>query len=333
MIRKGLKIILVVLFTWPFLANSQVTVDVKMDTNMLLIGDQTKFTLEANYPDSVFVRFPVFSDTIIDKLEIVDIAVPDTLHENNFFTVKHAYTVTSFDSGWYTIPPQPFTIGFPASDKVDTLHSLETYFGVITMPLDTANPNAIADIKAPVSAPVTFKEILPFAGGFIGLLLLAFVVYYLYKRLAKKEPVFVKKEKPKEPAHVIALRDLEQLTHEKLWQKGEVKQYYSELTEIVRRYIEDRFNKAALEQTTDEIIDEMRTVNEVDKVLKDGLFDLLVRADLVKFAKGQAVADENEQSLQFAYNFVNKTKPVVQLRDENSEPGKGDNTNVENSAN
>jgi hypothetical protein len=222
----GLFFILSVMLVIPQMSvQGQVAVSVKMDTSMLLIGDQTNVVFEASFPESAMVSMPEFSDTII---------------ENKSVLIRQKYLVTSFDSGWYEIPPVQFVVGFLSENRMDTLQSNSVYFGVMTMPIDTANADAITDIKVPIDAPITFKEVLPFAGIGLGVLLLAFLAYILYLKLTKKEPIFVKKEKPKEPAHIVAFRDLEALKEAKLWQKGQVKEYYSRLTEVVRVYIEDR---------------------------------------------------------------------------------------------
>ncbi len=301
-------------------AIAQVTLNVKMDTNMLLIGDQTKFSMQASFPKDVDVVFPVFSDTIIDKLEIISIAKPDTVVVDEIIKLTHAYTVTSFDSGWYEIPPLDFGIKWADSDLLDTIKSNPVYFGVITMPIDTANSDAITDIKAPLGAPITFKEIAPFAGVGLGVLLLAFLAYYLYMRFGKKEPIFVRKEKPKEPAHLIAFRNLDALRTEKLWQGGRNKAYYSGLTDVVRTYIEDRYSVPAMEQTTDEIRLALKNMSALEQGLKSELFEVLSRADFVKFAKATTMPDENEKSMEFAYRFVEKTKfePEVEAAEDSS---------------
>lgn len=313
--------LLLFLFSLTGSLKAQVLVEVKMDTNMMLIGDQTNVIFEASFPDSLQVDLPIFSDTIIDKLEILTISDIDTIRENSIIKIRQQYLVTSFDSGWYVIPPIDFALAFPALNRLDTLQSRPIYFGVSTMVLDTANADAVTDIKAPIDAPITLREILPFAGIAFGVLLVILLAYVLYLKFVKKEPIFVKKEKPKEPAHIIANRELDNLKSEKLWQKGHTKEYYSKLTEVVRVYIEDRFGILAMESTTDEIIDAFRISGDLTKELKDGLFDTLVQADFVKFAKANTLANENEQCLTFAYSFVAKTKPVEILRDEDENKG------------
>jgi hypothetical protein len=315
--RIGKNTVLLLLLFMCFIATkqavSQVTVQVKMDTSMMLIGDQTYVTFESVFPDTMSVNLPVFADTIIDKLEIVSISNIDTLVENERIKISQKYLVTSFDSGWYVIPPLDFTLSFPQVNRLDTLRSVPVYFGVLTMPIDTANADAITDIKAPIEAPITFKELVPYLGIGFGVLLLLFLAYLIYLKWSKKEPLFVKKEKPKEPAHLVAFRDLDNLKKELLWQKGLVKEYHSRLTEVLRVYIEDRFDILAMESTTDEIIGALKSGGQLDKELNQSLFNMLSRADFVKFAKASPLADENEQSLTFAYQFVNKTKPVEVL--------------------
>lgn len=295
---------------------AQITYGIKMDTNMLLIGDQTNITLEASFPDSIVVSLPVFSDTIIDKLEILDISDIDTILENNIYKISQKYLVTCFDSGWYEIPSANFMIGFASANYIDTVQSNPLYFGVMSMSLDTVNTDAITDIKNPIGAPITFKEILPFAGIGFGVLLLIFLIYIFYLKFAKKESIFVKKAIPKEAAHLIAFRSLDSLKDEKLWQQGRVKEYYSKLTEAVRVYIEDRYEIPAMESTTDEIIEAFKGDDFIDKELKSKLFDTLTSADFVKFAKATPLPDENERSLDFAYQFVTKTKVVEVVPEE-----------------
>jgi hypothetical protein len=301
----------------PILGKAQASMEVKMDTNMLLIGDQTYLTLQVQHPANYTVEFPLFSDTVINTLEVLDVLPVDTLQAENLFTITHKYLVTSFDSGWYKIPELDFVFKQNQSAYPDTFQSQPVYFGVMTMPLDTVNTNVITDIKAPIEAPLTFKEILPLIGFGLGGLVALVLLYFLYLVLITKKPVplLTKKEKPKEPAHIIALRDLDLLKDKKLWQQGGVKEFYIELIDIVRTYIEDRFEVPAMEMTTDEIIEAFGKNKAIDKDLKNNLFDLLMRADFIKFAKASALPDENEASMQFSYHFVVQTKPVVELRE------------------
>jgi len=139
----------------------------------------------------------------------------------------------------------------------------------------------------------------------IALLIAAGIWFYLKRRNPLK--AFIK-EKPKEPAHVIALRELEHIKQEKLWQKGEVKTFHSHLTDVLRDYIEDRYGIPAPEQITSEILQSLQSVELPDDKVLWKIQQVLEQADLVKFAKMEPLPDENDLALKNAYLFVNQTK-------------------------
>lgn len=301
-------------------ANGQVNVSATMDTSMMLIGDQTNLKLEASFPQGYSVAMPIFADTVIRKLEVIEAGKVDTALTDGILRLNQKYVVTCFDSGWYAVPQLPFVIAQP-DGFTDTIYSAPIYFGVMTMPLDTANANAITDIKPMEEAPFIIKELVPYVKiaflVILALAVVAFIIYVIVKR-KRNEPIFAK-PKPQEPAHLVALRELDLLKEQKLWQRGLVKEYYTSLTEIVRIYLFGRFGLQAMESTTAEIMQLAKSVAEIDKDLRKGLQDLLERADFVKFAKAQTEANENEASFEFVEHFVLTTKPVEQLRDEDDD--------------
>lgn len=302
-------------------AHAQVSVSAKIDTSMMLIGDQTNFRVEASFPDGYKVMLPVMADTVSRGLEIVEAGTVDSVLADGIVRISQKYVVTNFDSGWYAVRQLPFAILDP-SGNTDTIYSEQVYYGVMTMPLDTANANAICPPKPMAEAPFKISELVPYAKWAMLVLLVAaivaLVVYVLVKR-KRNEPIFAK-PKPQEPAHVIALRQLDELKEQKLWQRGLVKEFYSSLTDIVRVYLNGRFGVQAMESTTAEIMQMTKNVPEIDKDLRSNLQDLLGRADFVKFAKAQAEANENEASFAFVEHFVLTTKPVEQLRDDEDAP-------------
>jgi len=311
------KIILFLLFGLSSVmqANAQVKISASIDTVMLLIGDQTTLRLSATYPEGMAVQMPILTDTIIRQLEVIEASTFDTTAVNGQVTINQAYVVTSFDSGYYQIPQFPLAITMP-DGSFDTIYSNNLYFGVMTMPIDTTQPNAIADIRALEEAPVTFKEVLPWLlYSLLGILIVA-LVYLLVRKLGGKESIFMVKEAPKEPAHVIALRDLDTLKEQKLWQRGLTKEYYSSLVDILRVYLDNRFNIQAMESTSEEILRAVGPCSEITREQKDELKQLLYRADFVKFAKASALADENEDSYCFVEGFVVSTKLVEQLHED-----------------
>jgi hypothetical protein len=115
---------------------------------------------------------------------------------------------------------------------------------------------------------------------------------------------------PDRPAHELALEGLRRIESEKLWQQGFTKKYFSELSDVLRQYIERRFLFNAMEQTTDEILGHFDRTS-LHEEEKEKLSDILHLADMVKFAKAISLPSENERSMQMSYDFVNNTKPVV----------------------
>ena len=288
----------------------EITVLATIDTNKILIGDQIILTLQAKTPPHFVegLHFPVFYDTIISAIEIIDKTnIDTTVDENQNIILKQNYLITSFDSGAYIIPPFIFTYMLDSIE--DTIKTSPLLLEVYTVEVDTSQ--AIKDIKEPYDAPLTLKEFLnkyyPYILGSIFLIAIILFVIYYFKKRKKHEPL-IKITKPKEPAHIIALRELDKLKREKLWQQNKVKKYYTRLTEIIRTYIEHRFQIMALEQTSYEILQSFTHLGIVDNQSYEILSQMLRLADLVKFAKEKPLPDENEFSLKNAYLFVNNTK-------------------------
>ena len=173
------------------------------------------------------------------------------------------------------------------------------------MPLDTNQ--AIFDIKLPYGAPVKFIEVLPY---FLGILILAGVLiiatWFIRKRKRKKQEGV--RFKPLIPPHITALQELDKVKEERLWQNNREKEYYSRLTEILRIYLEGRYEIYAMEQTSEEILDSLSKTGFNDNRLFDKLKSTLTISDLAKFAKLKPSPNENEGCLLDAYVFVNDTK-------------------------
>jgi hypothetical protein len=180
---------------------------------------------------------------------------------------------------------------------------------VNTIPVDTTL--AIKAIKPPYEEKYTWLDWLKdnmyivYLG--LGVLVLTILIILLVRHSSKKQPPIVVVETPKIPAHIIALDKLQKLSDEKLWQNDKLKQYHIALTDILREYIENRFKIPALEQTTDEILFGFRNI-AIDDESRNKLKQVLILGDLVKFAKEQPLANENEKSMQNSYDFINGTK-------------------------
>jgi hypothetical protein len=291
----------------------EVKVDARLDSSSIQIGQQTKLVLTVEYKvntnDRVFIQWPEIHDTLRKEVEVVEQTKIDTLIPNKddpytFVQTKTLY-ITSFDSGYWAIPPFKFIINGDTAG----IYSDALLLSVSTIAVDTTL--AIKDIKQPYSISYSWIDWIKdhkllLACIMAGILVLCIIIYFVLKSLKNKPPPVVE-EVVKIPPHVIALEKLEQLRAEKLWQEGKLKLYYISLTDIIREYIEHRFKIQALEQTTDEILISFRNV-AIDKESLEKLRQLLLLADLVKFAKEHPLPTENELSISNAFEFVNGTK-------------------------
>jgi hypothetical protein len=300
---------LVLLLFLAVSANAQrIKATASIDSTNILLGDQVKLFLEIDHPKTVEVTFPNVPDTLIKYIEVLDRSEIDTFESNEetFQKQIQSFLITSFDSGSYRIPPFWFKIDLDG--RLDSIPTNGVTLNVHTMAIDTTR--GPTDIKYPYDAPVTLKEVIPYILGGILILAILFFIFYAIKRKKNNKPIFVIPRKPKEPAHIIALRELDRIKQEKLWQQGKTKQFYSEITETLRKYIEDRYGIPAMEQTSDETLDSFKYRRDLlkEKTLEN-LSRILKLADLVKFAKYRTTPDDDNMTLVNAYFFVNDTKP------------------------
>ena len=284
-----------------------VSVDVKLDTTEFLIGEQVGLEIHVMQPKNVSVGLPIFKTEELDQkdIEIIEELTNDTsLVDDKNWLIKKRLIITSFNAGRYIFPP------IPVLYYSDTIKSEPVLFTVNSIDIDTTQ--AIKDIKMPYSAPVSFAEVMPWVGGSVGLVLIILVLIYIIRKIIKKEPI-IKRNKPKEPAHIIALRDLEKLKANKLWQKDRIKGYYTELTDILRMYLWNRYSIKTLERTSDEILNSLKKSEFENEDLFLILRDILKTSDLVKFAKFKPLANENEKYLKESFDFVEKTKLIEEV--------------------
>lgn len=298
-----------------------VTVDAKIDSLQILIGEQAKITLEASFDANKRAVFPHFTDTIVKGVEIVDIAKPDTqfLNGKQRLLITQEYTITSFDSALYYLPPLEVLVdNQPYRSKALALK-------VYSMPVDTTQVDQFFGQKEVMKAPFLWED---WQWCFYwGILCFpcAFLIYYFIKRLRDNKPIIRRvKVTPKLPPHQQALLEIERIKSERIWQKGQAKEYYTELTDAIRTYIKERFDFNALEMTSAEIVEHLMNVQDKNAIQE--LKSLFLTADLVKFAKHNPEMNENDANLVSAMDFVNETKVA---EDENKKPEPTEITIVE----
>ena len=287
----------------------EVQVRSALERDTILIGDQILYRIDVAQPLNINVSFPSFTDTITGHIEIISTIERDTtIIQDNYIQVRQDYLITSFDSGYYEIPSQKLNI-LEEGNKID-IFTDPAYLRVLTMPLDTTQ--AIFDIKLPYGEPITLAEVLPYILAFLLLAAGIFFLIRLIRNLRNKRKGIVKK-KPSEPAHILALRELDKLKADKLWQNNKVKDYYTRLTDILRSYLEGRFDVHAMEHTSEEILEELKQSGFNDNRLFKKLKDTLLLSDLVKFAKLKPLPQDNETCILDAYIFIKETRPVEKL--------------------
>lgn len=276
-----------------------VSVSAKLDKSSILLGDQTTLRLSANLPANGKVTFPILADTLSSKVQVVSVGKLDTLRDQSGkITLSRAYVITAFDAGVQTIPSFTFT-----ADGLE-LKTDPIPLQVEAVKVDTTK--AIYDIKQPIAVKYSFMDWLRDNSikVLLGLLLIIILIgiWYYFKKRKKVVPVVVE-VKPVIPLDVQALNKLAALKDKKLLEQDEVKQYHSELTDIIREFLEKRYKIRALEQTSDEIFSGLRHL-EIAEENRNRLRQMLMLADLVKFAKQKPLAVENDQSMENAIGFV-----------------------------
>lgn len=300
---KGLIFILLLSPVFGMAQNA--TVKAVVDSQEILIGDQINLDLSVAFNEEIPVTWPVFKDTITGQLEIIQTSIPDTVKKESGETIIHQrLVITSFDTGFMVLPPIQFLFN---NDSTQQLATEPILVFVSDIPVEMEAD--IKEIKEPYDVPFDLMRWLKKYKWILlaWLLILAAVLGFVLWRKYRKQPEEpTARPKPKRPAHEIALEKLEELRQKKLWQNNRTKEFYIELSDIIREYIEFRFDVIALEMTTDETVSVLK-FNGIDEAQVKALNQMLQMADLAKFAKYTPIANENEQCFDIAKTFVNAT--------------------------
>jgi hypothetical protein len=305
----------------PFASISQVEVHAVLDTSKIRIGEQTRLDIYLNYnaklEKNLSIEWPSFEDTIIKQIEVLSVTKIDTTFpdKNNPDIIQQhmQLLITSFDSGYYAIPSFKFIINKDtANKKLTELLMLE----VLSVPTDTSITK-VKDIKAPFDEPFDWHWYLPYVYWGLAILAALIILIIVIRKLTKKGPIeIVIDDTPKVPAHITALETLEKIKQQAIWKDNKTKEYYSEIADTVRLYIEVRFKINALELTSDEVIKVFKS-QVVDSESKAKLTQILTLSDFVKFAKQIPIEVEHTLTLNNAFDFVNGTKRDEELTNNN----------------
>lgn len=299
-------------------------IDVAIDSAAILIGEQTTLHLTVTSDNGRSVQIVIPNDTLMAGVEVLNLSKPDsTVIENNRLLIKQDILITSFDSSLYLLPP------LKVIDGTDTVYSNQVALKVTPIPVNADKPEEFNDIKEIWKPPFVLADYYPIIYGVLFALFLICVVGYIIQRIrSKKSLIPFKKEEPKLPPYEQAIKELDEIKQQKLWQQGRNKEYYTLITDTLRKYIVDRFGVNAMEMTSGEILDILKGEEGV-KTVYANLKQILQLSDYVKFAKMQPLPDENDQSMKYAYLFVDQTKRVeIPASDETTEAETDESSNT-----
>lgn len=300
-LRKiGISFIFIFLITKVF--GQEVSLQTKLDTQNIVIGDWINYSFQLSQDKNTKVIWPEISDSL-GKFEVIQSSPIDTVKKDGKLQLSKKIVFSAFEDGTFTVPSFKFQYKKINDTAIKALET-DTYQVVVNaMAVDTAQP--IKPINEPLEVPVTLKELLPYIGGGILLIGLIILIIFLIRKNRRKE-IPVKKTIIKRAPHEIAIEKLTELEKEKMWQKGKVKEYHDRVTDIVREYLALRFQIPALEQTTDEIIQNLE-YRRIGSEQIEKLTEIFRLADLAKFAKAEPLPQENERSIKVAFDFVRNT--------------------------
>lgn len=286
-------------------AYAQVTVEARIDSMQMFVGQQTGITLDVSCNAGATVELPVLQkgQQLTPGVELVEMTAADTtkLNDGKRMQVSRKYIVTAWDSAFYYLPPMQVRV----DGKEYTTKNLA--LKVYTVDVDTLHTDQYFGPKDVMNAPFSWDDWRPVIWCSVLFLLLCGCVAYLVHALRTGRPLIrIIRRKRKEPAHKVALSKIERIKTERTWAQEDSKEYYTQLTDTLRTYIQERYGFSAMEMTSGEIIERLTQEND-EEALRE-LRELFQTADLVKFAKYQTLINENDANLVTALEYINQTK-------------------------
>ncbi len=309
--RKLLLLTLAFSLVW---AQGSIEVESKIDRSEMLIGDVIEYSILAKHdPDIEVKELPMAAN--LGQFEIRDYTVHDPVKSDGKILERIDYQISTFDTGEYTIPPVAikYTV---AQDSV--VKSIKTE--PLTITVNSLNPDEagdIRDIKPPLAPAPNYKNLILLIVGIVLVLLLTVGIYIVLRRRKQGKPLFPQRTEPPRPPHEVALEALHRLRQSDLLATGQVKTFFSELSEILRVYIEDRYFIDAMEMTTREMLAALRE-QTADTESIEMLREVAETADLVKFAKFMPTENTHNRSLNLGFEFIERTRLFAEPEQEDT---------------
>ncbi len=295
-------------------ASAQVTFDVSIDSLNLFIGQQTGITLDIAMGAGQQLELPSLKngDELLPNVEVVEVAKPDTtpLNEGKTLEIVQRYIITAWDSSFYYLPP------FQVKVDGQTYESRSLALNVYTLDVDTIHTDEFFPINPVMAPPYVWDDFRPLVYAALFGLLLIGVAIFLFDRARKGKPIVqIIRRKKVLPPHQVAMNEIERIKGDRKWTEENSKEYYTQLTDTLRVYIQERYGFSTMEMTSAEIIE--RLMSENDETALNELREIFRTADLVKFAKYSTLINENDANLMAAVEYINQTK---QEPDPNAKP-------------
>lgn len=283
-----------------------VSVASSVSKSKMTIGDTVRYAITVKHDPKIKIQWPSLAANL-GAFEIRDYHVADAEEKDDSIIEQVSYVISTFDTGRYEIPPLRIQYQQPPDSTWQALatQKLEIYVASI-LPSEAGD---IRDVKAPLELPRDWRQIIFIAAVIVVVLALAGLFYVWWRQRQGKSLLPVRQE-PLRPAHEIALEALEKLRASDLLQRREIKAFYIELSDIIRRYIEGRYFVIALEMTTEQLLGNLQEA-QIDREHSELIRTFLEQCDLVKFAKYIPEAAENEQALRLGFEIVEKTKLIL----------------------
>ncbi len=302
------RIALLLIFSFSYFltyVSAQVTVEARIDSMQMLVGEQTGITIDVSCGAKSVVELPVLQkgQQLVPGVELVKMEAADTtrLDDGKRMQVSRKYVVTAWDSSFYYLPPMKVRVDGKEYETKNL--ALKVY----TVDVDTVHVDQYFGPKDVMDAPFSWDDWKPVIWCSVLFFVLSALAAYLIHALRTGKPLIrIIRRKRKEPAHKVALSEIERIKTERTWAQEDSKEYYTQLTDTLRTYIQERYGFNAMEMTSGEIIDRLTQENDEEALAE--LRELFQTADLVKFAKWTTLINENDANLMTALEYVNQTK-------------------------
>jgi len=299
--------------------NVYIEVESGVDTSVITIGDRINYSIVIKRDKELNVVRPG-AGVNLGMFEIKGYDFPEPIEKDGIVTERFDFEIAVFDTGKFTIPPFPVAYFEKDTSAYQIIEASAIDIFVASL-LSGDDAPELKDIKPPIDFPFNYLFWISLFGIIILLAVLVFFGYRFWNQRRERGYLF-KPPPPPQPAHVVAFNSLNELFKSDLLSLNKYKEFFSELSEIIRTYLEGRYFILAMEETTYEILNDLKNHMD-DGELSRSLSELLSLSDMIKFAKYIPVDEEVETSKNDAWNFVDQTK-LEFVKEQPTEPGEAD---------